>query len=307
MGQFKQAIADTAQEIEALLDQLLAARTEPGETARPARLLEAMRYATLGGGKRIRPFLVTETARLLGAERKHALHVGAALECIHCYSLVHDDLPAMDDDDLRRGRPTVHKAFDDATAILAGDALLTFAFDILSRPESHPAEAVRIALIGALARASGLGGMAGGQMLDLEAEGRFTAAAAPFHDIGGVRTLQRMKTGALLHYACLGGALLAQADNEARESIERYGFAIGEAFQVADDLLDIEGDPAVVGKATGKDASANKATLVNVLGVQAARERLDELVATAEQAVERFGAAAAGLKATARFIANRDA
>jgi farnesyl diphosphate synthase len=306
MGRFKQAMADTAQEIEALLDRLLTAQPEAGEISRPARLLEAMRYATLGGGKRIRPFLVTETARLFGADRGHALHVGAALECIHCYSLVHDDLPAMDDDDLRRGRPTVHKAFDDATAILAGDGLLTFAFDILSRPDCHPDAGVRIALIGALARASGLGGMAGGQMLDLEAEGRF-AATAPFHDIAGVRTLQRMKTGALLHYACLGGALLGQADADARASIERYGFAIGEAFQIADDLLDIEGDPAVVGKATGKDASANKATLVNVLGVPAARERLDELVAAAEQAVARFGPAAAVLVATARFIANRDA
>jgi farnesyl diphosphate synthase len=307
MAPFRQAMADTAQEIEALLDRLLKAQPEAGEISRPARLLEAMRYATLGGGKRIRPFLVTETARLFGAERGHALHVGAALECIHCYSLVHDDLPAMDDDDLRRGRPTVHKAFDDATAILAGDGLLTFAFDILSRPDCHPDAGVRIELLGALARASGLGGMAGGQMLDLEAEGRFTAGAPQFHDIAGVRTLQRMKTGALLHYACLGGALLGQADAEARASIERYGFAIGEAFQIADDLLDIEGDPAVVGKATGKDASANKATLVNVLGVPAARERLDELVATAEQAVSRFGPAAAVLVATARFIANRDA
>lgn len=306
-ARFQQAIADTAQEIEALLGRLLTPRPEAGEISRPARLLEAMRYATLGGGKRIRPFLVTETAQLLGAERSHALHVGAALECIHCYSLVHDDLPAMDDDALRRGRPTVHKAFDDATAILAGDALLTFAFDILSRPECHPAEGVRIALIAALARASGIGGMAGGQMLDLEAEGRFATAASPLHDIAGVRTLQRMKTGALLHFACLSGALLAQADHEARDSIERYGFAIGEAFQIADDLLDIEGDPAVVGKATGKDASANKATLVDLLGVPAARERLNELVALAEQALARFGSAAAGLKATARFIANRNA
>jgi farnesyl diphosphate synthase len=208
---------------------------------------------------------------------------------------------------VRRGRPTVHKAFDDATAILAGDALLTFAFDILSRPECHPAEGVRVALIAALARAAGMGGMAGGQMLDLEAEGRFTAAAPPLHDSAGVRTLQRMKTGALLHYACLSGALLARADDDARQSIERYGFAIGEAFQIADDLLDLEGDPAVVGKATRKDASANKATLLGVLGESAARERLNELVATAEQSLARFGSAAAGLRAAARFIANRDA
>jgi farnesyl diphosphate synthase len=303
----QQALGQTAKEIEDLLDGLLSPKPAAGEIARPARLLEAMRYASLGGGKRLRPFLVAETARMFGAGHKNALYVGAALECIHCYSLVHDDLPAMDDDDIRRGRPTLHKAFDDATAILAGDGLLTFAFDILSRPECHRDASVRIALISALSRAAGFGGMAGGQMLDLEAEGRFADGAPPLHDPASVRTLQRMKTGALLHYACLSGALLAQIDDETLASVERYGLAIGEAFQIADDLLDVEGDPAVVGKATGKDDSANKATLVNVLGAPAARQRLEELVTTAERALERFGSAAAMLQATARFIADRKA
>jgi farnesyl diphosphate synthase len=279
----------------------------PHEHSRPARLLKAMRYASLGGGKRVRPFLVVETAALFDVPRPQAVTVGAALECVHCYSLVHDDLPAMDDDALRRGRPTVHKAFDDATAILAGDGLLTFAFDVLARPEAHPDPAVRIALVMALARAAGLGGMVGGQMLDLEAEGRFGDGQPPTLGEAEVRMLQAMKTGALLRFACVAGAILGQAGREPMEAISRYGVALGRAFQIADDLLDIEGDAATVGKAIGKDAAANKATLVAVLGIDTAKHRLRALVAEAEAALASFGERAGVLKAAARFVAERRA
>jgi farnesyl diphosphate synthase len=266
-----------------------------------------MRYASLGGGKRLRPFLVVETASLFGVPRERALMVGAALECVHCYSLVHDDLPAMDDDALRRGRPTAHKAFDEATAILAGDGLLTFAFDLLARPQAHPDPTVRIALVLALARAAGLGGMVGGQMLDLDAEGRFAKGAPPVLGESEVRTLQAMKTGALLRFACMAGAILGQAKPETREAIDRYGIALGQAFQIADDLLDVEGDQETVGKATGKDAAAHKATLVGVLGIDAAKARLRSLVGEAEAALAPFGDGAAVLRAAARFVAERRA
>ena len=295
-----------AADIEVLLDRLLAATSEPGELSRPARLIEAMRYSSLNGGKRFRPFLVVESAALFEVPRRNALMAGAALECVHCYSLVHDDLPAMDNDDLRRGQPTAHKAFDEATAILAGDGLLTFAFDILSRHETHADPRVRIELVMALARASGVGGMAGGQMLDLAAEGRFVQnrSAQQFSE-KDVRTLQAMKTGALLRFACQAGGILAAATAEQRAALERYGSAVGQAFQIADDLLDLEGDPALVGKQTGKDAAAGKATLVSVLGVPVAKARLKELVTEAEQALAPFGSAAAVLIEGAKFVADR--
>jgi len=296
-----------AADIEALLGALLAAAPAEGETSRPGRLTEAMRYASLGGGKRFRPFLVVESAALFDVPRPNALMAGAALECVHCYSLVHDDLPAMDNDALRRGQPTVHKAFDEATAILAGDGLLTFAFDILSRPQTHTDPAVRIELVMALARASGIGGMAGGQMLDLAAEGRFVRDRAVELGENDVRMLQAMKTGALLRFACQAGGILAAASPPQRAALERYGSAVGQAFQIADDLLDLEGDPALVGKSTGKDAVAGKATMVSALGVAAAKARLSELVAQAEQALQPFGPAAAILIEGARFVANRHA
>ncbi len=302
---FKSSLAKVAADTETLLKRLQSAGPAPGEPMRPQRLIEAMRYASLGGGKRIRPFLVVETAKLFGAPRRHALMVGAALECVHCYSLVHDDLPAMDDDSLRRGRPTVHKAFDEATGILAGDALLTFAFDILSRPQSHPNPATRIALVSALARAAGVGGMAGGQMIDLSAEGRFAGADNARLDFEGVRTLQSMKTGALLKFACMCGGILGNADRKSRAALERYGASVGEAFQIADDLLDVDGDAATVGKATGKDAAAHKATFVSLIGVEGARERLERLVTEAENAIALFGDGSAVLKAAVRFIAYR--
>jgi farnesyl diphosphate synthase len=264
-----------------------------------------MRYASLGGGKRIRPFLVVETANLFGVPRAHALMVGAALECVHCYSLVHDDLPAMDDDALRRGRPTVHKAFDEATAILAGDGLLTLAFDILSRPQTHPNAAIRVELISALAKAAGVGGMAGGQMLDLAAEGRFANGGQSPHAFEEIKILQSMKTGALLSFACASGGILGEAPPPARAALARYGAAIGEAFQIADDLLDVDGDPATVGKATGKDAAAHKATFVSLLGIAGARERLNMMVQEAEAAIASLGENTGVLKTAARFIADR--
>jgi farnesyl diphosphate synthase len=300
---FAHRLTAVATETEALLDRLLDGAVLPGETARPRRLLEAMRWSALGGGKRLRPFLVVETAALFGAPRDGALLAGGALELLHCYSLVHDDLPAMDNDDLRRGRPTVHRAFDEATAILAGDALLTLAFDIMARDEVHAEPGVRIALVRELARAAGLGGMAGGQMLDLSAEGRFEPKRALNEP--EIVTLQAMKTGALIRFACNAGAILGQADAPARDNIERYGAAIGQAFQIADDLLDVEGDGAQLGKAAGKDAAAGKATLVAVLGVAGARARLDRLIAEADAALASFGAKADTLRAAARFIAER--
>jgi farnesyl diphosphate synthase len=304
---FAARLAAVAADTEALLGRLLGADALPGETARPDRLLAAMRHAVLGGGKRLRPFLLVETAALFGARRDGALLAGAALECLHCYSLVHDDLPAMDDDDLRRGRPTVHKAFDEATAILAGDALLTLAFDIMARLEVHTDPNVRIALVSELARAAGLGGMAGGQMLDLAAEGRFQENVQDRRALGEIEIamLQAMKTGALIRFACRAGALLGKANDKALDGIDRYGRAIGQAFQIADDLLDVEGDSAVLGKATAKDAAAGKATLVSALGVAGAHARLDALIAEADAALAAFGAKADTLRAAARFIAQR--
>ena len=297
----------TAKDTEDLLDRLLSATPVDGELSRPARLVKAMRYSSLGGGKRFRPFLVVECAALFEVPRQHALMAGAALECVHCYSLVHDDLPAMDNDDLRRGQPTAHKAFDEATAILAGDGLLTFAFDILSRLQTHPDPAVRIELVSALARASGLGGMVGGQMLDLAAEGRFDGNAPQRLGENEVRTLQAMKTGALLRFACEAGGMLGSATPLQRKALERYGSAVGQAFQIADDLLDLEGDPTLVGKSTGKDAVAGKATLVDVLGAAGAKARLKELVAEAEHALTPFGPGAAILIEGAKFVADRHA
>jgi farnesyl diphosphate synthase len=295
----------TAKEVDDLLTRLLSPKPANGEISRPARLIEAMRYSSLGGGKRFRPFLVVECAALFKVPRSQALMAGAALECVHCYSLVHDDLPAMDNDDLRRGQPTAHKAFDEATAILAGDGLLTFAFDILSRRETHPDPAVRIELVNALARAAGLGGMVGGQMLDLAAEGRFAGDGPQQLGEDGVRMLQAMKTGALLRFACEAGGMLGSATPEQREALERYGSAVGQAFQIADDLLDLEGDPALVGKSTGKDAVAGKATMVGILGGAGAKTRLRQLVAEAEQALAPFEPGTAILIEGAKFVAER--
>src|SRR5580698_1512613 len=289
-------------EVEAMLERLLASAPLPGEIERPARLLAAMRHGVLAGGKRLRPFLVVETARALGETGEGPLRAGAAVELLHCYSLIHDDLPAMDDDDLRRGRPTVHKAFDEATAILAGDALLTLAFDVMGDLPTHPDGAVRAALCVGLARASGLGGMAGGQMLDLAAE----SAAEP---LGGpeIERLQAMKTGALLRFSIDSGAIIAHATPHARASLTRCGGALGAAFQIADDILDAEGDESKLGKRAGKDAARNKATYVSAFGLDHAKAARDRLVAQAEAAIDEAGLGESGdiLRAAALFIAAR--
>ncbi len=298
---FLSQLSDVAAETETLIKQLFEPKPLDGERTRPARLLDAMRYASLNGGKRFRPFLVVASAALFDVPRARALLAGTALECVHCYSLVHDDLPAMDNDDLRRGQPTAHKKYDEATAILAGDGLLTFAFDILARPETHPDASVRIELVMALARASGLGGMVGGQMLDLAAEGRFDNGKLQSFSEDGVATLQAMKTGALLRFACDAGAILAQADAAKRAAMTRFGSVIGQAFQIADDILDVESDAATLGKAAGKDAGAGKATLVSVLGLDKAKERLQALVVEAEQVLAPFGAKARGAEGSRTF------
>ena len=303
---FADRLNAAANDTERLLNKLLGASKVEHEIARPHRIVEAMRYTSLGGGKRLRPFLTVEAAALFGVKRQHALMAGAAIELVHCYSLVHDDLPAMDNDDLRRGRPTAHKKFDEATAILAGDGLLTFAFDVLGRPETHPDAKVRIALVTGLARAAGLGGMVGGQMLDLAAEGRFGKNDTPQGE-KDVLTLQAMKTGAILKFCCTAGAILGGAPPAKRDAVSRYGQVIGQAFQIADDLLDVEGDTATLGKAAGKDAALGKATLVDLLGIERARKRLAKLVKDAESALKPFGDRASILKDAAHFVADRRA
>ncbi len=305
-SQFEQRLAWHAEICESLLAALLAKEPLPDEFARPARLLEAMRHAVLGGGKRLRPALVVETASIFGVGEQEAMHTGAAFELLHCYSLVHDDLPAMDNDDTRRGKPTVHKAFDEATAVLAGDALQTLAFDVLSRDKTHRDPAVRIALVKCLARASGIGGMAGGQMLDLEAEGRFTESKMPLAlALSDIEKVQRMKTGALLSACCDAGTILGGAGEKEANAISRYGRAVGAAFQLADDLLDAEGSAAEVCKAVGKDAAKNKATFVSALGPRSARRKLTELTDDAKWALRPFGNRAEWLVSCADFIAAR--
>jgi farnesyl diphosphate synthase len=301
--QFETRLAAIAAATERMLDSLLSPAILPGETVRPARFLEAMRYACLGGGKRFRPFLTIETARLLGAEGEGVLRAAAAVEMIHCYSLVHDDLPALDNDDLRRGRPATHKAFGEATAILVGDGLLTYAFDVTADPATHSDPLVRAELVLALARAAGLGGMIGGQVLDLEAE-----QALERHKAEAVLKLQAMKTGALLHYAVEAGAILGRSDAQVRAALSGYGRALGAAFQVADDILDVDADALALGKRAGKDAGRNKATLVSALGIDGARERRDSFVAAAIAALDSLpqGTNATVLKEAARFVASRD-
>ncbi|MDX8537811.1 polyprenyl synthetase family protein [Mesorhizobium sp. M4B.F.Ca.ET.215.01.1.1] len=296
---FETALLMRAAAIEALLRRLLDQRALSGEIARPKRLMAAMRHGVLNGGKRLRPFLVMESAALFSADGEAASRVAAALECVHCYSLIHDDLPAMDNDDLRRGQPTVHRAFDDATAILAGDALLTLAFDILADEATVLPVERRAALVLALARAAGVGGMVGGQMLDLDA-GRNPP------DEAGIIRLQAMKTGALIRFACEAGAIVAGAPPEDRERLAEFGSAIGLAFQLADDLLDLTADAHQMGKATGKDAAAGKATLVALHGADWARKQLSGLVGQAHALLDPYGERAALLKEAATFVATRN-
>ena len=303
-AEFNRRLKSVADATETLLMDRLGAAPQADKLGRPERLIAAMRHAATGG-KRIRPFLLTESAALFGADGRTALVAGAALECIHCYSLVHDDLPAMDDDDLRRGRPTAHRAFDEATAILAGDSLLTLAFELLSQLDTD-AE-TRIALVALFARAAGMAGMAGGQMLDLEAEGRFAAGKQPLSlTLTAIEQLQAMKTGSLLAAACEAGAILGRANDTQRHALALYARALGLAFQIADDLLDAEGDSTTLGKAAAKDAGRGKATLVSVLGAEGARERLHNLINEAIAALAPFGERASMLSACARFIAARE-
>ncbi|KRQ12260.1 MULTISPECIES: polyprenyl synthetase family protein [Bradyrhizobium] len=299
-AEFSKRLDQTAEDTEALLAKLLSDATESDEIVRPKRLIEAMRYSSLGGGKRLRPFLAVESAAVFGIPRESALLVGAALECIHCYSLIHDDLPAMDNSDLRRGRPTLHKAYDDATAILAGDALLTIAFDIITRDAIHKDAQVRLLLTRALARASGVGGMAGGQILDLAGEGRFGD-----REPVDVARLQQMKTGALLRFGCIAGAILGQSSQKEYQALDDYGKALGEAFQIADDLLDVEGDAAALGKPAGADAALGKTTFVTQLGIDGAKQRVRDLLARADAALSVFGDRGEVLRAAARFVAER--
>ncbi|WP_034852860.1 polyprenyl synthetase family protein [Sinorhizobium sojae] len=295
---FEARLKSDAQAVESLLATLLGCAPLEDEITRPAVLLDAMRHGVLNGGKRLRPFLVAESAALLGGDAGAALRVGAALECVHCYSLVHDDLPAMDDDELRRGQPTVHIAFDEATAILAGDGLLTYAFDIIAAPETPLSDRQKTALVLALARASGHGGMAGGQALDLAAE-----KTAP--DEAGIVTLQAMKTGALIRFACEAGAIIADASSDDRRRLRAFGEKIGLAFQLADDLLDLTADAKAMGKATGKDAARGKGTLVALHGQAWAERELERQVSQAEELLAPYGARSSVLAETARFIANR--
>ncbi len=278
---------------DSLLERLLAVPPDL-----EARVYEAMRYAALGPGKRLRPFLVLAGARLFGVARQCALQVAAAIEMVHAYSLVHDDLPAMDDSDLRRGRPTCHKEFDEATAVLAGDGLLTAAFGVLAHPDTHADPAVRCELVAALAQAAGAAGMVGGQMIDLIAEHQAL-------DIGAITRLQRMKTGALIAFACDAGAILAKAAAEPRAALHGYAHDLGLAFQIADDLLDVEGSAAETGKPVGADAAAGKATFVSILGVERARAQAELLIGQAVAHLDLFGGRAELLREAARFVISR--
>ncbi len=294
---FQNRFSEVAALVENRLSDLLGA-SALGAT--PPILGAAMRHA-VGGGKRFRPFLAVEGARVLGLPDTAAIDAACAIECLHCYSLVHDDLPAMDNDELRRGQPTVWKAFDEATAILAGDALLTFAFELMARPSTHSDPAVRATLVLGLAEASGGAGMVGGQVLDLASE----KGDAALHSLDGVTLIQRMKTGALIRFSAEVGAILADASAEQQLALSTYGEALGAAFQIADDLLDAEGDASATGKAVGKDAAAGKATFVTVLGVEGARARLAELNAEARAALAPFGARAGHLMTAIEFVSNR--
>jgi farnesyl diphosphate synthase len=289
----QKALAAATAEIESALDVHLPLPEGP-----EAHVVEAMRYATLDGGKRMRPFLVLQGASLFNVATSSALRAAVAIEMVHCYSLVHDDLPAMDDDDLRRGRPTVHKKFDEATAILAGDALLTRAFRVLGDAATHGDAAVRADLVVALAEAAGAAGMVGGQMLDLLAE------KTPL-DIGGITRLQRLKTGALIAFSAEAGAILGKAPMPARLALRAYAHDLGLAFQIADDLLDAEGTEEEVGKKTGKDAARGKATFVSLLGAERARAQARMLAEQAAKHLDLFAEKADLLRDVARWVVDR--
>lgn len=295
MTDFKAELTENAQAIEEELDHLLMMDDRP-----ESRLVEAMRYSTLGGGKRVRPFLVMASSQLFNVARSCALRVASAIEMVHCYSLIHDDLPAMDNDDLRRGRPTCHVEYDEATAILAGDALLTRAFEVLGQPATHSDPQVRCDLVTELALAIGVDGMVGGQVLDLMAE--HEALTIP-----EITRLQRLKTGKLIGFSCEAGAILGKAPEPARAALRAYAHDLGLSFQIVDDLLDVEGDAAEVGKKTHKDGTAGKATFVSLLGIERARSQANMLAEQAVQHLELFKEKADPLRSLARFVVNRRA
>ena len=288
------ALAEIAADFDTTLKRLLVSHADD-----VPRLWDAMRYAALAGGKRLRPFLVVNAADICGGSRESALRVAAAVEMMHTYSLVHDDLPAMDDDDLRRGQPTLHRQFDEATAILAGDALLTLAFEVLSDPTTHADGAIRSDLVLGLATAGGPRGMAGGQMLDLEAETK------PDADAAAVVRLESMKTGALFAWSCEAGAVLAGASADERARLRAFGLAFGLAFQITDDILDETGDPAEAGKAVGKDSTRGKATLVSLLGLDGARDAALHHAQNAVENLDLFGEKADLLRVVAEQLIDR--
>lgn len=296
---FSDDLARTAADIERALDALLGIDALAGPGRPAERLIAAMRHGSLNGGKRLRPLLVRQAAAVFGIAPAATTPAGLAVELVHCYSLIHDDLPAMDDDDMRRGRPTVHKAYDDATAILAGDALLTHAFGLLAGETTHVDAAVRIRLVAELAAGAGAGGMVGGQMLDIEGETRFLTERA-------IADMHAMKTGALIRAAVRMGALLGGASETELDHLTAYAEAAGRAFQLADDILDVTATAEAMGKKTGKDAGQGKQTLVARIGVDAARRRLGEMIHDALSALLPFGDDAEGLRATARFFAERE-
>ena len=287
------SLSDTAAAVETILDAEL-----PRMAGAQAKLFEAMRYSVLGGGKRLRGFLVRSGARIAGAADGGALLVAAALEMIHGYSLVHDDLPAMDDDDLRRGKPSCHVAFDEATAILAGDALLTLAFELAADPRVHPDPSVRCEIVRAMAAAAGGGGMVGGQMIDLAAEHGGA-------DRELIVTLERMKTGALIAFGCEAGAILAGRDAGFRGALREFGYDVGLAFQIIDDVLDVVGDETALGKTVGKDADAGKATFVGTLGVEGARAEARRLVERGLARLDRLGEDAGLFRAFGEYVLAR--
>ena len=295
LPEFEPALAESADFVERSLDAML-----PPVNGPEGRVLEAMRYAALGGGKRLRGFFVIQSGRLFGVDRSALGRVAAAIECVHAYSLVHDDLPAMDNDDLRRGKPTVHKAFDEATAILAGDALLTLAFGLIAAPETHGDPFVRCELVSRLAHASGHAGMVGGQMMDIMFEHGTPA-------LPEITRLQRMKTAALITFSCEAGPILGRASAGARAALTAYGQELGLAFQIADDLLDAEGETAQLGKAAGKDAARGKPTVVSVLGIERAKAHAQALAGQAADHLDLFDERADLLRAAADFVVARRA
>ncbi len=298
--QFDQALTFAAESVERTMDRLLASGDE-GE----ARLFEAMRYSSLGGGKRLRAFFVLAGATLFKVAATPALRTASAVEFVHAYSLIHDDLPAMDDDDLRRGKPSCHRQFDEATAILAGDALQALAFEVLAHDDTHGDPAVRAALVADLARAAGAHGMVGGQMLDLLAESQDARQDGGDRSIGAITRLQRLKTGALISFSCTAGAILGKASDHARVALNAYAHDLGLAFQIADDLLDVEGSAAELGKTPGKDEAAGKATFVSILGVERARAQAVLLARQAAAHLESFGEAADLLRQATDFVVAR--